>query len=108
MNLTLSHMLKYFPIMLCTILCLCCSESRDDNNPKGEYIYRLHNEYMFNPPEPKKNDHKIFAWDDETIDGIPKITKEFFRCRGNLLNPDKDIVVNNENIKISDCGGINK
>lgn len=111
MNKLLSHITPFSGIMKCLLILLCsgCSESEEVyNNPKGEYIYRLHNEYMFTPPEPKKNELPLHAWNDNTVNGVPKITKEYFRCKGCSANPYKSVERKDETVVIADCGGIDK
>jgi hypothetical protein len=39
---------------------------------------------------------------------LPKITKEYFRCKGSPLNPGKTVIQNGESVRIFDCGGIGK
>ena len=90
-------------------LCLGCSESENKANiPKGEYIYRLHDEYLFISPAPEKKGILKYPWEDDVANNLPKITKEFFRCKGSHLNPDRSFKKNGKTIKISDCGGIDK
>lgn len=56
-------------------------------NLKGEYIYRFHDEYFFTPPPPLLQVPPTYPWESRFSGGLPKITKEFFRCKGSSINP---------------------
>lgn len=92
--------------IIAALICSGCSESED--TPKGEFIYRLHDEYLFVPPRPEKKAFPKYPWDNEIAQGIPKITKEYFRCKGCSLNPAKKIEKEGKVVTLSDCGGVNK
>jgi hypothetical protein len=53
----------------------------------GNYVFRLHDEYFFKPSPPLPHSHPSYPWEDKYIGKYPHITKEFFRCKGNPLNP---------------------
>lgn len=77
---------------------------------KGEYIYRYDKDCLFqiDPMLPQKRPD--YPWDKGRTRPFPKITKDFFRCNGSLLNPvrivqkDKD----KEATRYYDCGGPQK
>ena len=55
-------------------------------NAHAEQIYRKENQYFFPIGEPKHRTREDYAWEEG--DRLhPKITKEFFRCKGSSLNP---------------------
>lgn len=71
-------------------------------NCKGEPIYRTQNETLYHPDPPQHTPRSSYPWESET--NLPKITKEFFRCKGNPLNPP----ITDENDlehPLSDCPG---
>ncbi len=90
-------------------LLLLCSCSSPDEPPahheSGEYIYRNHNEYLFNPLPPEKVKLEPYPWEKDLVANLPKITKEFFRCKGSSLNPDRVIGTGEKITHLSDCGG---
>jgi hypothetical protein len=49
----------------------------------------------------------VYPWQKQ-IGKYPQITKEYFRCRGNPLNPPRAEVVKGERVKYHDCGGAKK
>jgi hypothetical protein len=74
----------------------------------GEYIYRKHNEFLFSPLPTEKQPPKSYPWEKQLAGNFPKITKEFFRCKGSSLNPGRIIQQNEETKKVFDCGGCQK
>ena len=82
----------FFAVLFLTALCcFSCSSGieRSENeklkrkNSKGEYIYRNHNEYLFAIAPPLHTPRQAYPWEGN----LPRITKEFFRCRGSLSHP---------------------
>lgn len=69
-------------------------------NCKSEWIYRKSNETHYKIPKPVHVTRTLYPWESETK--FPRITKDFFRCRGNPLNPS---VLDLEGQPISDCEG---
>jgi hypothetical protein len=77
------------------------------NNEIEEFIYRNESDRFIPPFALKTIKRDDYPWEEEYVGNIPKITKEYFRCRGNMNHP--------EQVKISkegkptyhhDCGGI--
>ena len=81
--------MHYWLLFLVLALTGCTSkESRAcKQNLKGEYIYRLHDEYFFKFPAPIAQTREKYPWEERFIGDLPRITKEFFRCKGDPLNP---------------------
>ncbi|MBF8263430.1 MAG: hypothetical protein HW387_1095 [Parachlamydiales bacterium] len=52
-------------------------------NCKGEYIYRNHDENVIAVPPPAHLPRPPYPWEGN----LPRITKEFFRCKGSPANP---------------------
>lgn len=46
-----------------------------------------------------------YSWETQNKSGSAEITKEYFRCKGNTLNPIKSDIVRGEVVKYHDCGG---
>ncbi|MDR3623708.1 MAG: D-Ala-D-Ala carboxypeptidase family metallohydrolase [Chlamydiales bacterium] len=108
--------MKYiYLIMLATIL-LGCSGMEDseyklqrDRNQKGEYIYRSNQHHLATNPVPIQRIRGRYPWEKNLVGAHPKITKEFFRCKGNGLNASRIITeAGKEPVRLSDCGGIDK
>lgn len=78
-------------------------------NAKGEFIHRRHNElhYVLQTPEHRVREH--YPWEMAYIGKHPKITKEYFRCKGSSLNPPH---MNHKDpsrpVNYFDCGGFQK
>lgn len=67
-----------------------CSNIEDSENEKirrrnckGEYISRKHDEMICAISEPEHIIRAPYPWESN----IPRITKEFFRCKGSAANP---------------------
>jgi hypothetical protein len=86
--------------------CTPAEKKQTKHNLKGEYIYRLQNEYFFVPPSPQAKSRESYPWENNSIGGFPRITKEFFHCKGNSLN---QVAIQNRDGKPSlyyrDCHG---
>lgn len=101
----------YLPFFLVVLLIYGCSSSEDTEsqrarmqNATGEYIYRIHNEYLFKIDPPVKSAPTFYPWESSS----KKITRDYFRCKGSSLNPPKITQKNNENVYAFDCGGAEK
>ncbi len=103
----------FFYILSCLFL-LGCSFQDATKKPKekvtlqGEYIYRLHNEHYFLPPAPEKNPPEPYPWEKNRGSTLPRITKEYFRCKGSSLNPVRTLLKKGERVHYTDCGGSEK
>lgn len=86
--------------------CKSSSKAKPRSVTKGEYIYRHHNEELFVAEPLVKTKRSLYPWESENKLKFPKITKEFFRCKGNLSNPVKIVDKGSEPQYIYDCGGI--
>ena len=73
--------MKYTPLLLLLCLISCQKETR------GEYIYRKSTDQIFTATASLPQESPSYPWDGQDVGGYPRITKEFFRCRGNPLNP---------------------
>lgn len=75
------------------------------NNQTGEYLYRFNNEFTVIPPM-EKIDKTPYPWEEQEAGSFPKITKEFFRCLGNSLNPVHSSEAEGGELRCYyDCGG---
>ena len=100
--------MHFLLLFLALALASCSSEEHRlrKQNLKGEYVYRLHDEYFFKPPPALPRTRAAYPWEGKCINGLPLITKEFFRCKGNPLNPMLErATAGKEPIKYFDCKG---
>jgi len=102
----------YTLLILLSFFLVGCSSSDHpfplDLQQKGEYLYRMHDEYHFKIPPPEFVKAQRYVWERNLTGGLPKITKEYFRCKGSNLNPVR-IVQNEKEVKhCYDCGGSEK
>lgn len=99
----------YLILFLC--LLTSCKEvqpraQKQPINAKGEYIYRLHDEYLFVAEPPLKIAAEPYPWEKGNVGNLPKITKEYFRCKGSSLNPIKTHQEKGGEVQsLVDCGG---
>jgi hypothetical protein len=83
----------------------CQDSSYKNERQKGEYITRLHGETTYIPPLTLQ-EKKPYFWEKyKEENGIAEITKDYFRCNGNSLNPTKSEMIRGEVVKHHDCGG---
>lgn len=82
----------------------CQEEAQIQHRPSEELIGRESSDRLY-IPLPKKNPPLHYPWQEKMVSNFPKITKEFFRCKGSLLNPEKTIDTFGKTVVISDCGG---
>ena len=100
--------------MVLAVVCACSSSDKPDadslrrNNQKGEYIYRQHDETLFETSRPERKHPEPYPWEKELAGKYPKITKEFFRCKGSQLNPPRMATQSGEVVRFYDCGGAEK
>lgn len=95
-----------YSLLLLFLLFSSCHSEKPRQNLHGEYLFRHHEEYFFTPPPPLPRTRETYPWEDKYVGGFPRITKEFFRCKGNPLNP---VVVQErqerESLYYRDCHG---
>jgi len=104
----------YIVFLLIALLCSSCSSSEEEAetlrklNQKGEFIYRKHDEFLFTPPVAERTTPESYPWEKGFTGTHPKITKEFFRCKGSHLNPVHIVQQKEEVARFYDCGGSEK
>ena len=96
-----------------SIFCLLfsgCSQTDDQqaNTSRGKQISRKRDEVSFTLTDPRYIPSPPYPWETDRVGNLPKITKDFFRCNGSLLNPEKMIEKNGKLERIADCGGAEK
>lgn len=95
-------------MMFASILLSFLGLFNEPTYPNGEYIFRQSTDRQFPIPEQVALQTKSYPWEEGKVGRLPKITKEFFRCKGSSLNPSRTEVVNGENVTYYDCGGADK
>lgn len=80
-----------------------------ERNIKGEYVTQTSGNKKFTITPPCHRTAGKYPWQEQTVGSHAKITKEFFRCKGNSLNPPRTYAESGqEPQKLFDCGGIEK
>lgn len=78
-------------------------------NAKGEFVHRRHDEFHYVLKAPEQRTREKYPWEMAYIGKHPKITKEYFHCKGSSLNPPH---VNHKDpsrpVNYFDCGGFQK
>ena len=107
-------MKKYLGILF-VFLCGCSGmEDSEYNalrhkNQKGEYITRTQDRKEFSFIKPSTRTRGKYPWEENLVGTHSKITKEFFRCKGNTLSPPRSYTEGvGEPQRLFDCGGIEK
>lgn len=98
--------------LLMGLLLSGCSSSSSSmpssNRPKGEYIFRYHNESLVQVDPMISLKRELYPWEEDWHCHYPKITKDFFRCQGSSLNPVHLLQKEKEIVRYYDCGGSQK
>jgi len=94
-------------LLLCCALISCDSDSL--TKPiESEYIYRKDGERRLPTAPPQKTPKKKYPW-IESQNGLPVITKDYFRCKGSSLNPSRPHQINGKDVDpLQDCDGAEK
>ncbi|MBI3237116.1 MAG: hypothetical protein HYZ48_05415 [Chlamydiales bacterium] len=74
-------------------------------NTKAEFIHRSHDETYFTLLPPPLKEQERYPWEEAHPGAHPKITKEFFRCKGSSSNPP---YFNEKQTPLFDCAGLKK
>ncbi|MCH9631046.1 MAG: hypothetical protein S4CHLAM37_10590 [Chlamydiia bacterium] len=107
--------MRYYHYILLALLTACSGLERSEQdrmrrvNAKAEEIYRLKGENFLSIETPKKRKREPYSFEKHMIGNHPRITKEYFRCRGSAKNPPVTLNKNTKNaICHFDCGGYDK
>lgn len=101
-------------LLLFLFIASACSSSDDalkrspKNHQKGEYLYRRHDDFLFQIPPQELQAREPYPWEQGQVGDQVKITKEFFRCKGSSLNPPHIVQEKTEMVRYGDCGGSEK
>lgn len=108
-------MIPHFTLFLLLLFTVGCSNSDTPSestlrrqNQKGEFVYRVHDEYLFVPPSPQWQARDSYPWEIGVVENLPRITKEFFRCKGSCLNSEQVAANGDEIVRLNDCGGLDR
>lgn len=104
----MSFLNTFFTCFLLVLLTACKSKETPPNNLKGEYIYRQHDEFLFKIDPPQLSQKPPYPWESNSKGQFSKITKEYFRCKGSLLNPARTEQKEKETLRFYDCAGTQK
>jgi hypothetical protein len=109
------HLYQFVIVLLLAFCCTACSQGDDASKhrlanrfQKAEYIYRMHDERLFSIPEPEIQTLDPYPWESGHASSHPKISKEYFRCKGSSLNPVHISQEKGEVVRYYDCGGAEK
>lgn len=72
---------------------------------KPEKITRSSRERSLEIPPQKQLEKISYPWEEGDQTTFPKLTKEYFRCKGSSLNPVHIVNQGKEEIRYYDCGG---
>ncbi|MBI5274652.1 MAG: hypothetical protein HY860_06350 [Chlamydiales bacterium] len=100
---------------LLLLLCACSGleQSQNErikrNNEVEEFIYRNDNEKVYPDVVWIVQEREKYPWEEEYLGTIPKITKEYFRCKGKSDNKEQiRYNKNSQPVYYHDCGGVEK
>lgn len=96
----------WFKFFLLALVLAACQNSPDTSkykNVKGDYITRTKGQKTEIPPL-----QMIPSMTEKEDPNLPKITKEYFRCKGSFSNPIRAEQLAGQVVKHLDCGGSQK
>ena len=103
--------MKYIFFGLLAIIFFSCSglqkteyDKIRKKNITAERITRKHDDKLDLIKNPSVQKNEPYFWEDVDQIYLPKITKDFFRCRGHNKNPPKEF----NKLVLSDCKGSSK
>lgn len=102
--------MKSLRFLIILFLGTSCSSQEEENilrqqYQKGEYIYRNHDEFLTTIHPLEKSPPKDYPWNKQNAGRCPKITKDYFRCKGSSLNQVRIQKNQEETTRCYDCGG---
>lgn len=92
-------------LILFLLLTACSQRDRQKRAIEGEYIYRKSDDHFFAVPPSTHQTRESYPWEKGYVGQHPRITKEFFRCKGTHCNPVRILTEGKETRRLSDCGG---
>jgi hypothetical protein len=103
-------------LFLCFLVCSGCSnsdqpaeESVRRTNQRGEFVYRHQGEFLFAAAPADPQTPPTYPWEEGQSSNQLRITKEYFRCKGSILNPPRIVAENGKELqRYHDCGGAEK
>lgn len=99
---------RFFLVFLIFLQIGCQNGPKEAKSGKVEKITRLKDDVFYKIDEPAKNLMDLYPFEEKS-QSFFKITKEFFRCKGNPLNPERVDTSNLDNVKVYlDCPGPGK
>ncbi len=74
-------------------------------NAKGEFVFRHANERQFAYAPPQIRERQKYPWEGSYSGQLPKISREYFRCKGSSSNPPHFQEGSEKGEYDYDCGG---
>jgi hypothetical protein len=104
---------KWFILILASLaVIVSCDTSSPQKPVTSEYIYRKDAEKRLSTAPPERAVKKSYPWLQSNglqNNAIPKITKEYFRCKGSSLNPARPHQIRGQPADpLNDCDGAEK
>lgn len=96
-----------FFILIC-FLCSCSDDSHQEAKTTSQLITRKSDEYRYHALPSHKLPPPTYPWEEGIVSDLPRITKEYFRCKGSPFNPERITEQNGKTVRIRDCGGSEK
>lgn len=102
----------YLLLFILSVLVGCSGLKKSENQKIRERnltfrpIQRQSDEFLFPQTTHPQKKRMPYPWEKKKIGSHLRITKEFFRCQGNILNPPIQIHRQADLIYHLDCGGI--
>lgn len=92
-------------ILLISLFLVGCSSGEEHlkkQNRHWEALYRLSDDSWIDVPSPAPQELPRYEWD---LAAVPKVSREFFRCRGSSTHPERTEERRGEMVRYVDCRG---
>jgi hypothetical protein len=95
-----------FSLLLLLFLSACTSnEKNKKGNVIAEKIFRKEGDLLYRTRAPEPKEREEYPWEKKYLGKYPRITKEFFRCKGNASNPPLEVKQGENKVIYRDCRG---
>lgn len=95
-------MIRLF-ILSVFLLCSCSSKEDEKKSYKKEPITRSCDDKYFNQNDLVLNEMSSYPWETKEIKRLPRITNEYFKCKGSSIHMPRMIL--NGSDQLVDCSG---
>lgn len=105
--------MRFFILFIIFLFSSCSSieetqtKKLKERNERKDLVHRCSNQIQYPESKLLQQVREPYPWETESVGKHPRITKEVFRCRGDISNPSKP-KAEDKTVVYHDCGGVRK